>query len=386
MTRTTDHELARRLHRGTVDALAALDHQPDGDIIRLEPHNGGYRLGTAEQFWGGFMLGRGWLLADLHSDGDLLSTLTSRAPHLDRLMGIANVDTGFAGYYGLAIGYEVTGDERLRERALEGAKNLSELFADDLGVFLTLVPGADAKLADLAFADVFCPRELLVDTAAVLDLLWWASRWEPAYLDQLLSHYDRTLELGVVEADGRSHHALDFTAEGAANRLHTHQGAGPDTPWTRGHAWAAVGYATAYAATGTAVYRDTAVNAASYLVTALGERAVGAYDLAVDPAHAPEDSCSTAIVLTAIERLRAAGVPLPDALATFGDRALPELLDRYLTPGGTLLHGCWGSIGNGPVEAVLPYGNYFLAEAVYRRLRPQNDRWGLPDHTATAAV
>lgn len=385
MTRTTDQELARRLHRGTVDALAALDHRPEGEFIRLEPHNGGYRLGGAEQFWGGFMLGRGWLLADLHDDGDLVAALTARAPHLDRLMAIANVDTGFAGYYGLAVGYEITGNERLRDRALEGARNLAALFAADVGVVLTLLPGADAKLADLAFADVFCPRELLVDTAAVLDLLWWAARWEEGYRELLLSHYTRTLELGVVDPDGRTHHALDFAADGTANRLHTHQGAGADTPWTRGHAWAAVGYATAYAETGDPDFRAASVNAASFFVDALGDRVVGPYDLDVDPAGAPEDTCATAIVLAAIERLRAAGVELPDALASFGDRALPELLDRYVTPGGTLLHGCWGAIGNGPVEAVLPYGNYYLAEAVYRRLRPERDVWGLPARAAATS-
>jgi unsaturated chondroitin disaccharide hydrolase len=170
----------------------------------------------------------------------------------------------------------------------------------------------------------------------------------------------------------------------SANPLHTHQGVGADTPWTRGHAWAAVGYATAYGETGISDFRDASVNAATYLVTALGERVVGPYDLDLDPEGVPEDTCSTAIVLAAIERLRAAGVELPDVLASFGDRAVPELLDRYVTPGGTLLHGCWGAIGNGPVEAVLPYGNYYLAEAVYRRLRPDRDVWGLPAR-ATAA-
>jgi len=375
-------ELARRLLAGTREAVRGLTMEEEAPYIRLDPHAGAYSLGPNEQFWGGFMLGRGWLLANLFDDQELTDALRDRARHVAALMDIPNVDTGFAGYYGLALGAEVTGDSVLREAATRGAASVAELFDPSVGVVLTLTRAPDARLADLAFAEVFCRRELLVDTAAILDLNWWAAGERREDVPMLVSHADRTIALGLVEPDGRGHHAIDFAADDAPRRLHTHQGIGADTRWSRATAWAAVGFATAYAATGDRRYAEVSLASVRYLVDAIGDGVVPLFDLDA-PAGSPEDSCSTAIILAAAERLRDAGVDLPDEVESYLNRAYRELLERYVTPGGTLLHGCWGSIGDRLTESVMPYGNYFLAEALYRRLGGR-DVWGIRNVTEEA--
>ena len=385
MTRPQEKELARRLYSGIDDAISGLSYSPSGTIINLDPHNGSYRLEKTTQFWGGFMLGRGWLLGDLYGEPKFIERLVSCTGALSELMDIRSVDTGFAGYFGLALGYELTADAEMRDRALTGAKRLAELFAPDARVFLTLHPEGEPRLSDSAITSVFCKRELLIDTAAVLDLLWWASRWVPEYRGLLVEHYKRTLDLGMVEESGRTHHALYFAPDGAAGRLHTHQGAGEDSRWTRAHGWAAIGFATAYGQTGLNEFREAAVRAASYFVKELGSRIVPPFDLDSASTNVPEDSCTTAIVLAAIERMRAFGIEVPSEVMSFSERALDGLLDHYLTPGGTLLHGCWGAIGDGPVDGVLPYGNYYLAEAVYRRISPDSHIWGLPSDSAVSS-
>ena len=63
---------------------------------------------------------------------------------------------------------------------------------------------------------------------------------------------------------------------------------------------------------------------------------------------------------------------------------LVELVENYLTQGGVLLHGTWGHEEKGfdklapqglvrrsgrfPQEDVMPYGNYFLSECLFREL------------------
>jgi unsaturated chondroitin disaccharide hydrolase len=72
---------------------------------------------------------------------------------------------------------------------------------------------------------------------------------------------------------------------------------------------------------------------------------------------------------------------LPDRAQRYRDVAretLKVLLADFLTPGGVVLHGSWGRmrhveagkprLGRFPQEDVMPYGNYWIAECLYREL------------------
>ena len=64
--------------------------------------------------------------------------------------------------------------------------------------------------------------------------------------------------------------------------------------------------------------------------------------------------------------------------------ALNALIANFLTVGGVVLHGSWGRmrhirpanrrLGRFPQEDIMPYGNYWIAECVYRAV---SDDWSV---------
>lgn len=63
---------------------------------------------------------------------------------------------------------------------------------------------------------------------------------------------------------------------------------------------------------------------------------------------------------------------------------LQALVTNFLSAGGVLLHGSWGRmrhigpgkprLGRFPQEDVMPYGNYWIAECLYREM---SDDWSV---------
>lgn len=372
----TLEEAKRRLRAGTWLALDALPFRREGQFLNLNFHNGSWWMGDID-FWGGFLVGRAWLLSDLCND----SALQERAAELSRslwpLADVPNLDTGFAIYYGCCIGYALTGDETLKNVALRAAESVASLYDDDLGLVLTK-PGGPVDPRLIAFYKRFCASEVLVDTGAVLDLLWWASRYEPRYAKLASRHFRRCLDLGLVDVDGGAHHALDFDERGLPGSFHTHQGHTRTSRWTRGQAWAALSHVTAYQATGNPAFRDVAVRCIDWYLAKLKGRIVPRYDLEIsDDEQAPEDSCTPTIVSVAILRLRACDGGVPGHFDRYVQLVNDEFVRNYLTPGGLLLHGSWGAKEGPARESVMPYGNYFLVESVYRQLKPDGRPWGI---------
>ena len=78
---------------------------------------------------------------------------------------------------------------------------------------------------------------------------------------------------------------------------------------------------------------------------------------------------------------------LPDRAGLYRNVAretLKALMSDFLSPGGVLLHGSWGRmrhveagkprLGRFPQEDIMPYGNYWIAECLFRAL---SDDWSV---------
>jgi unsaturated chondroitin disaccharide hydrolase len=111
----------------------------------------------------------------------------------------------------------------------------------------------------------------------------------------------------------------------------------------------------------------------------------------------PRDSCAAALSVTALQSYAAAPGEVTRVSQVI-DGVLGELCRNYVSVGGLLLHSSIGRIvklygrtqdrappgfrkggvpARFPQEDIMPYGNYFIAEALHRRLR--EDRF-LPLH------
>jgi unsaturated chondroitin disaccharide hydrolase len=140
-------------------------------------------------------------------------------------------DVGFLFFPSAVLGYALLGDEDLKITAKRAAYTMLRLFATGRG----FIPIVDAP----GHRDV-----LAIDTMMNLPLLWWAARVAdmPEAADTALRHTQATARR-LVRPGGSTAHIARINPQGEVLRIESWQGLGPDSCWSRGHAWATAGAA-----------------------------------------------------------------------------------------------------------------------------------------------
>ena len=365
------------LRHGADAVLEDLEAQ-GGGVPGLNYMTGGYR-GDPEYVWDswagfqwvGFLSGRLWLLHLLTGEqryADAALGFCRRVgPVLARNAAVFSA-AGTDIYYGLCLGYQVTGREELREWALAGARNLEALFDRRAGAFL-----------QIATAD-----RVVVDTGLNLPPFLWAARWEPARADLAVRHLETVLRIGLLREDGSSFHAaaLDPETRRVTHRF-TLQGWRDESTWARGQSWAIHGFAHGFEATAQEHYLAAARRAADWYLDHAPADWVPHYDFDDPERHTlPRDACAASIATANLLRLARWLPERANRYRAVARATLAELVRNYLGPGGVVLHSSWGrmrhreegkpGLGRFPQEDVMPYANYWIAECLFRELR---DDW-----------
>jgi unsaturated chondroitin disaccharide hydrolase len=288
-----------------------------------------------------------------------------------------NHDAGFLYYYSSVLGYGLTKSPELKDSALKAAQRVSQLYNPQTH----LVAAWDVNGDDS-----------IVDTMMNLQILWWATdqTGDPHWRDLGLKHASRTAEWflrpdgSVIQSvhynpgDGRQHVelrggttrnvALDLpnaTTPGDLLFLHTHQGFGPGTTWSRGAAWALYGFTKAYAATHEPAMLADAEKVAAYIISELPDDGVPWYDFD-DPGihYRNRDSSAAAIIAGGLLELshQVADSKKAERYKQESRRITQSLIDRYLSSSGVLRHGC----STRPADGALVYGQYFLLETLLK--------------------
>jgi unsaturated chondroitin disaccharide hydrolase len=349
-------------------------------VPRLNSMTGGYTWDNdyvwdswADFQWAGFLAGRLWLL----------HLLTQNQRYADAAMQICErigpvlaehptvfSSTGIDMYYALTLGYQISKREVLRQWAFSGGDNFANIF--------------DQKAK--AFLQIANANRIVIDTGLNLPSMLWASQWEPDRAVLPYRHFDTVLEVGLIRADGSNYHAAELDRETrAVTRLFSLQGWSNSSVWARGQAWAMLGFAHAYEASRKSHYLNAAQLAADWYVERAPQGRVPRYDYDdPDRETLPYDSCAACIATAVLMRLARW---LPDRSERYRKVAretLKALISNFLTVGGVVLHGSWGRmrhveagkprLGRFPQEDVMPYGNYWIAECLFREL---SDDWSV---------
>jgi unsaturated chondroitin disaccharide hydrolase len=355
-------------------AVVCVDAASTNGVPRFNAMTGGYSWDDdyvwdswANFQWAGFLAGRLWLIHALTK----IQRYGNAAMHICEQIGPALAkhltvfsSTGIDMYYALTLGYQLTGRDALKRWALAGGDNFANIFDRKAGAFLQIV-GAD---------------RIVIDTGLNLPSMLWASQWEPERAALAYRHLDTVLEVGLVRADGSSCHAAALDSQTrAVTRLFSLQGWSDDSVWARGQAWAILGYAHAYEASGQPRYLNAARRAADWYVEHAPAGFVPRYDYH-DPDRdtLPYDSCAACIATANLLRLARWLPDRADTYRTLARETLTALISNFLTVGGVVLHGSWGRmrhveagkprLGRFPQEDVMPYGNYWIAECLFREM------------------
>jgi unsaturated chondroitin disaccharide hydrolase len=323
---------------------------------------------VADGGWiGGFWPGTLWL-AHLDS-GDARFRALAEAAN-DRLaprrLEPRDHDLGFLFYPSWVTAYRLTGDQKWRDGAVDAANTLIQRW-NATGRFIR----AWGRLGTPGNAG-----RVIIDTMMNLDLLAFATEQtgDRKFLDIAIAHA-RTTQTHFLRADGSTPHVFDFNPDtGAPIGPNTVQGYSPTSCWARGQAWGLYGFTTMYRRTGLREFRDTARKLADFALSAITPDHVPVWDYR-SPLGANDIKDSSAGAIMACGLLDLAKVT---GAARYRERALKildGLVSTCLTTRSTraeaiMARGTRNRPAEDGVEVSLPYGDYYLIEAILRVLKP----------------
>ena len=323
--------------------------------------------------WAGFLAGRLWLLFLMtrhqrYADAAML--ICERIGPVLAQRPTVFSSTGIDMYYALTLGYQISKRDALKHWALAGGDNFANIFDRKAQAFL-----------QIANAD-----RIVIDTGLNLPSMLWASQWEPERAVLAYRHLDTVLDVGLIRRDGSSCHAASLDPETReVTGLFSLQGFSNDSVWARGQAWAMLGYAHAYEASGEPRYLGAARSAADWYVDHVPEGWIPRYDYNdPDREKLPYDSCAACIATAVLMRLARWLPERAEIYRKVARETLKAIVSDFLTTGGVVLHGTWGRmrhieagkprLGRFPQEDIMPYGNYWIAECLFRAT---SDDWSV---------
>jgi unsaturated chondroitin disaccharide hydrolase len=169
-----------------------------------------------------------------------------------------------------------------------------------------------------------------------------------------VSHALRTMQ-DHVRPNGSTYHVVNYDpVTGAVRSKQTAQGAGTETTWGRGQAWAVYGFTMTYRETGDARFLDTARRLADYYLANVPADKVPYWDFqAPNIPNEPRDSSAAAIAASGLLELSQLD-PDPTRSATYLNAATATLsslssgsyLARGTTNAAVLLHGTYNKPNN----------------------------------------
>ncbi|MCD8312993.1 MAG: glycoside hydrolase family 88 protein [Bacteroidales bacterium] len=310
----------------------------------------------------------------------------------------------FAG--SLWYAYEFTGDEALREKAVQYTNLLAPvqyytknhdigfMIETSYGNALRLAPNDTIKSVIIRTAEslitrfdptIGCIRSwdfgdwnypVIIDNMMNLELLFHASELsgDPKYRDIAVSHANTTLQ-NHFRDDYTSYHVVSYNADGTVQSRGTHQGRSDDSAWARGQAWGLYGYTMCFRETADSTYLTQAGHIADMIMEKVTtDDAVPYWDYSA-PAlpDTPRDASAAAITASALLELSA----YVDADASAKYFAYAEKILRalsspaYLSPKGEnqgfiLLHSVGAYPQGNQIDTPLNYADYYYLEALHR--------------------
>ena len=290
-----------------------------------------------------------------------------------------SLNVGALFYPSLVRGYKLTGDDRLRTRALTAAGHMAGRYDPVVGAMLSR-PGTDFNV--------------IVDSLMKSQFLWWAARsgGDPGWAE-IARRHALTIARDFVRADGSTYQVVYYDrATGAVTRRGPGSAYSEESTWARGQAWAMLGFANAYRETRLPGFLGVARDVCDWYLANLPEDAVPYWDFAApDVPLAPRDSSAAAIAAVALLDLAQTEQDRDNAqrYEAAARRMLATLMTAdYSSPAwgpAVLAHGTYSWRLN-VADRGLAYGDAYFLEALLRlrRFEPAAPRLALAEARASS--
>jgi unsaturated chondroitin disaccharide hydrolase len=197
--------------------------------VETNPSNGNkWSLSDASHWTSGFFPGWMWFMYEKTlSDTWLTRAQQQTATMQGQDTNAIDHDIGFKMLGSFANGYRITRDPVYMTTIQTGANAMAtNLWRPGAGVIESW-PNYDSHIT------------VIIDNMMNLELLFLAAQngGDPNWYNMAVSHALKTRQ-NHVRADGSTYHVVDYNTDGTVFSKFTVQGAGTETTWSRGQAWA----------------------------------------------------------------------------------------------------------------------------------------------------
>ncbi len=368
------------VNSGTILDMADMKPLQKRVLEKVEWFDGRWPEYTVEGTWqyrekvnwfSGFLAGELWAFYAISGDEELRDAALELSDNLLEYAGIDYThDMGFIFLPSVVRAYQETGEAKYRDAGLQAANMLMRRF-NPAGEFIR----AWGKLGSESKAGW-----MIIDTMMNLELLFWA--WQEtgdyAYYDVAYRHALTTLDV-LVRDNFSSFHVAEFDPQsGELLKQFTHQGLADETTWARGQAWGIYGFANAFRHTGYKPFLNASRKMAKYFLTNLPQDNVPYWDLSLSGDDVPRDASAAAIAASGL--LLLADVESErNAVLSAREKAvalIQSLIKNYTyisssrdTEQDLLIHTVYNYHKDWGVDESFPAGDYYLSECIEKLWR-----------------
>ncbi|KAL1968630.1 hypothetical protein VTN77DRAFT_1456 [Rasamsonia byssochlamydoides] len=177
-------------------------------------------------------------------------------------------DLGFIIMPALRLDWELTGNRQSLDSMLTAAESLASRFDERVCAIRSWDQSFSKRYSITDKEENFL---VIIDSMCNLDLLFYAGHHSSnqRLIDIATAHAHKVLQ-SIVREDYSTFHVCNFDPKtGAIQRRYTHQGYKDDSTWSRGQAWAILGFTQTYIWTKDPTFLHVATSLANYFLNRL---------------------------------------------------------------------------------------------------------------------
>lgn len=348
------------------DKLLMLGEKYDSVSPGASAHGGIYEVSMGIDWTDSFYVGMLWLdwvrTKDEHIKRVIDMQMWEFEQRLKQNRGLNNHDIGFLYILSAVAGYKAEGKEKYRDMAIRAARLLAKRYHEK------------AKFIQ-AWGDINGRENyrLIIDCMLNIPLLYWAAEQiNDRELFDIAYQHAKTTQKVIFRPDASAYHTYYFDYDTSAPLYgKTKQGAGDDTAWSRGQAWAIYGFAISSRYCKDKGFLNAAKNAARYFLGHLPEDKVAYWDLCFnDGSDEPRDSSAAAIAacgLLEIDELT--GGEKDGYYKKQAEEIILSLCRNYMSDKDSesmLDHAVYSIPDNVGIDEACIWGDYYFTEALTR--------------------
>lgn len=202
--------------------------------------------------------------------GDLLRCGRHWSVALNQMSGRTDThDMGFIVQPALQKDWELTGNVESRHSVIKAAHALASRYNSTVGAIRSWDQAVNDRYSIVDKEENFL---VIIDSMCNLDLLYYVAHLthDPQLADIATTHA-YTVRRAILREDSSSFHMVNFDPHktGAVKARMTNQGHDDASTWSRGQAWAIMGFAQTYNWTKDVLFLDTAIGCANMFLSRL---------------------------------------------------------------------------------------------------------------------